>query len=115
MPRPRNWRWAATLNLILPGAGLFYVGRRKAGAILAVLFLICLVAALGIFLTGYIHYLNVILGSDLMKEGELEQLADTFHKRWLIALLLAGVTLEIISMIMLSRGKDAFHRVPPRP
>ena len=115
MPRPRNWRWAATLNLILPGAGLFYVGRRKAGAILAALFLICLVAALGIFLTGYIHYLNVILGSDLMKEGELEQLADTFHKRWLIALLLAGVTLEIISMIMLSRGKDAFHRVPPRP
>ena len=101
--RPKSRRWAATLNLILPGAGLFYLGRRRAGGILAALFLVCLAAALGIFLVGYAHYLNVVLGGDLMKEGELEQLADTFHKRWLISLLFVGVALEIISMLLLSR------------
>jgi len=74
IPRQKNWRWAATLNLILPGAGLFYMGRRKSGAVLAIAFLVCLAAALGIFLLGYARYLTVILSGDLMRDGQLERL-----------------------------------------
>jgi len=102
LPKPKNWRWAATLNLFLPGAGLFYLGRRKLGAALALAFLVCLIAALGIFLTGYVHYLNVALGSDLMQEGQLEQLNDFFHERWLVGLLVAGAALQMISMLAMS-------------
>jgi len=105
LPKPKNMRWAATLNLFLPGAGLFYLGRRKLGAILAGTFLISLVAALGIFLVGYIQYLNVVLGSDLMKEGQLEGLSDVFHKRWLVGLLIAGITIQLVSMVALSKAR----------
>jgi hypothetical protein len=101
----KNWRWAAALNLFLPGAGLLYLGRRKLGATLALLFLACLLAALGIFLTGYAHYLNVVMGDDLMKEGRLEELTDFLHRRWLVGLLLVGLLLECISMLALSRAR----------
>jgi len=100
-------RWAATLNLFLPGAGLFYLGKKRTGSMLAIAFLVCLVAALGIFVSGYIHYLNVVLGGDIMKEGELEQLKDVFHKTWLLGLVLAGIILQVISMIATSRARPA--------
>src|SRR5881275_2784427 len=90
VPKPKSLRWGTTLNLILPGAGLFYLGRRKLGAILAFAFLFCLVAALGIFLLGYGRYLNVVMGNGLLQDGQLEQLEDVFHKRWLVALVLVG-------------------------
>jgi hypothetical protein len=119
LPRTKNMRWAAALNLFLPGAGLFYLGRRKTGAVLAVVFLFCLVAALGTFLTGYIHYLNVVLGSDLMQEGQLEQLKDVFHKRWLVGLGIAGVSLQVISMVAMARARpkqgEADPHEPHRP
>jgi len=85
LPQPKNLRWAAALNLFLPGAGLFYLGHRKTGTGLALGFLLCLMAALGIFVAGYIHYLSVI-SSDLMQEGQIEQLKDVFHKGWLVGL-----------------------------
>ena len=72
------------------------------GALLAVPFLICLVGALGVFLIGYVQYLNTVLGDDLMKEGQLEQLLEVFHNRWLTGLGLAGLALQIISMIVLA-------------
>lgn len=72
------------------------------GALLAVPFLICLVGALGVFLIGYVHYLNTVLADDLMKEGQLEQLLEVFHNRWLTGLGLAGLALQIISMIVLA-------------
>jgi len=93
------------MNLFLPGSGLFYLGQRKSGVILAGSFLICLLAALTIFLSGYIQYLNVVLGGDLMKEGQLEGLADVFHKRWLLVLLVAGIAIQLWSMIALSRAR----------
>lgn len=105
LPPRKNWRWAATLNLFLPGAGLFYLGRRKLGAALALAFLVCLVLALGTFLIGYAHYLNVVLGGDLMQDGQLERLTDVFHKRWLVGFLFVGVALEICSMLALSRAR----------
>ena|SRR5438105_1633605 len=119
LPKEKNWRWAATLNLFLPGAGLFYVGQRKLGAALAFTFLVCLLGALGIFAVGYVHYLNVVLGSDLMQEGQIEQLKDVFHKRWLIGLGLAGVAIQLVSMVALSsagkRGGQAGSGVIPPP
>jgi len=93
------------MNLFLPGLGLFYLGRRKSGVILAGAFLLCFIAALTIFLTGYIQRLNVVLGGDLMKEGQLESLADVFHKRWLLGLLAAGIAIQLWSMIALSRAR----------
>jgi hypothetical protein len=110
-PPPRkNLRWAATLNLFLPGAGLFYLGRRKTGAVLALIFLVCLIAALGIFLTGYIHYLQVVMGGDIMKEGQLEELKDVFHQRWLVGLLCGGLAVYVASMVALAAArKDALN------
>ena len=116
LPQPKKQRWATALNLFLPGAGLYCLGRRKAGMILAGAFLFCLVAALGVFLAGYVHYLNVVLGADLMREGALEQLTDVFHKRWLVGFVLAGLTLQVASMIGLARArKDVLSRNQNRP
>src|SRR6266550_2855894 len=105
LPKPKNLRWAATLNLFLPGAGLFYLGRRKMGAVLALIFLACLVAALAIFLTGYIHYLQVAMSGDLMKNGELEQLQDVFHQGWLLGLLCGGFAVYVASMVALAAAR----------
>jgi len=105
LPRKKNLRWAATLNLFLPGAGLFYLGRRKTGAVLALIFLACLVAALGIFLTGYIQYLRVAMSGDLMKNGELEQLQNVFHQRWLVGLGCGGMAVYVASMIALAAAR----------
>jgi len=115
VPKSKNLRWAAALNLFLPGAGLFYLGQRKTGAVLAIGFLLCLAAALGIFVMGYIHYLNVI-SSDLMQEGQIEQLKDVFHKRWLVGLAVAGVSVQVISMVAMSRARPSQREgAPPVP
>jgi len=75
------------------------------GAALALIFLACLVAALGIFLTGYIHYLQVAMSGDLMKNGELEQLQDVFHQGWLLGLLCGGFAVYIVSMFALATAR----------
>ncbi len=113
LPATKNWRWAAALNLFLPGAGLFYLGRRKLGAALGLAFLICLVGALGAFLSGYLRYLNVVLGSDLMQEGNLEQIKYVFHTGWLLGFLTLGLGLHFASMIALSRARKG--SLKPRP
>ena len=113
LPQPKNLRWAAALNLFLPGAGLFYLGHRKTGTGLALGFLLCLMAALGIFVAGYIHYLSVI-SSDLMQEGQIEQLKDVFHKGWLVGLAVAGVSLQVVSMIALARVRPSQREGAPR-
>jgi hypothetical protein len=109
-PKEKNLRWASALNLVLPGAGLFYLGRRKLGTILALSFLACLTTALGIFLIGYIHYLNVVLGDGLLRDGQLEQLSDVFHKRWLVGLLAVAAVLQVISICALSSARRQRRR-----
>jgi hypothetical protein len=52
LPATKNLRLAAALNMFLPGAGLFYLGRRVAGSILAIVFLGFFVTLLVIFLAG---------------------------------------------------------------
>src|SRR2546422_24702 len=104
-PKQKNMRWASALNLVLPGAGLFYLGRRKLGTVLALAFLVCLAAALGIFLIGYFHYLNVVLGDGLLRDGQLEELSDVFHKRWLVGLLAVAAALQVISICALASAR----------
>ena len=91
-----------TLNLIFPGAGLFYLGRRLIGSLLAIAFAACLVVALTIFLRGYSEYLGVSMSGDILQEGNLERLADVFHVRWLIGLVVAAVGIYIASLVGLS-------------
>ena len=55
LPSPKNLRMATALNVFLPGAGLLYLGERRAGSVLAGLFLACFLAVMGIFLVGYIR------------------------------------------------------------
>ena len=109
---PKTLRWAATLNFVLPGAGLFYLGQRKLGAILAITFLICLAAALSVFLVGYVHYFNVVLSGDLLKEGQLEHLQEVFHNRWLSGLSVAGLVLQILSMSALVWARKDQAKLP---
>jgi len=40
-----------------------------------------------------------------MKEGQLEGLSDVFHKRWLVGLLIAGITIQLVSMVALSKAR----------
>jgi len=97
-PAARNFRLAATLNLFLPGIGLFYLGQRLAGALLAGAFLTCLGASLVIFLTGYVNYLNLALSGQILEGDRLERVSGVFHPRWLVGLLVAGVVIYAVSM-----------------
>ena len=110
--RRENSRRATALNLFLPGAGLFYVGWRKLGAILAVAFLGCALAALAIFLNGYAQYLNTVMGNELLKEGQLEHLQNVFHTRWLLVLLVIALGLYVFSAIAMVCVR---RRNPPSP
>ena len=94
---------------MLPGAGLFYLGRRRLGGFLAGAFVCCFFAVMGIFLMGYARYLSIALGGDLMKEGEIEKAAAAFRIDWLIALGVAGFVLYLCSMILFWRIKRAAH------
>jgi len=103
LPSRKSLGRAFTLNFFLPGAGQWYLGQRALGAMLAVPFMICLVAGLAIFLTGYVKYFTVVLSGELMREGQLEKLQDAFHPRWLVGLVLAGFVIFAIAMIALVR------------
>src|SRR6266487_1607784 len=58
----KNLRLARWLNVALPGAGLFYLGRRRLGVALAVPFLACFFAAFSLFLVSYGRYLSLAMG-----------------------------------------------------
>ena len=48
----KKLRMATAINVFLPGAGLFYLGRRKQGGVLAGVFLLAFIAVLAIFLAS---------------------------------------------------------------
>ncbi|HUK82557.1 MAG TPA: hypothetical protein VLZ12_08010 [Verrucomicrobiae bacterium] len=106
-PEAKSRHLAVTLNLLLPGAGLFYLGRRLIGSVLAIAFLGCFVAALTIFLRGYSEYLSVAVSVDLMQSQQLEHLADAFHVPWLVGLLAAGIVIHIASFVGLAFARRA--------
>ena len=98
----KSFRLAATLNLFLPGSGLFYLGHRLVGALLAVAFLLCLLASLAIFLIGYAQYLTLALDAQILEGDKLEKMSALFRPGWLVGLLIAGVVIYLISLVFLS-------------
>ena len=92
-------RTAHLLNLFLPGAGQFYLGRRVFGCLFAVPFLGCLLAMMVIFIQGYSQYLSAAASGRILQGQEIEKLAEAFDFRLLGALLVAGLVLYIGSAV----------------
>ncbi|HEU0010112.1 MAG TPA: hypothetical protein VFT34_09890 [Verrucomicrobiae bacterium] len=104
-PAGKNLRLARWLNLALPGAGLFYLGRRRLGAALAVPFLACFFAAFSLFLVSYGRYLSLTIGGDILEAGRLEKIGEVFPRVWLAGLAIAGVLIQLCSMALFERAK----------
>jgi len=104
-PAGKNLRLARWLNLVLPGAGLFYMGRRCLGAALAVPFLSCFFAALALFLVSYGRYLSLAMGGDILEGDRLERLGEIFPSAWLAGLAIAGVLIQLCSMALFEGEK----------
>lgn len=108
LPGQKNLRLASALNLFLPGAGLFYLGWRWAGALMAAGFLGCFGVALTLFLTGYVRYLSIALGGELLESGKLEEAAAGLHQGWLASLAVAGGVLYLCSGFMFVAAKRQY-------
>jgi TM2 domain-containing membrane protein YozV len=105
IPQPKSLRFAATLNLIVPGAGQFYLGQKLVGCLLATVFIVCLVSMLIIFFVGYSQYLNAAMGNDILQGQEIEKLGNVFHTRWQIGLLITAIAIYIGSLVGLSASR----------
>jgi hypothetical protein len=102
LSKKKNLRFAATLNLLVPGAGQIYLGQYLFGFLLATVFLICFVGTFVIFIRGYIQYLQSATGGDILSSGALDQLGAIFHIRWLLALLAIAIVIFGVSMASLA-------------
>ena len=105
----RSLRLAGALNIFLPGAGLFYLGRRRTGAALALAFLVCFLAELGIFVVSYGRYLSLAMSDDLLKNDNLERIGDVFPRMWLIGFAGAGMVIYLWSMVLFTAAKRKFE------
>jgi hypothetical protein len=108
-PRPRTMRVAMFLNLMVPGAGQFYLGQRLAGAAYALAFLASFIALLVIFVHGYFNYLSLSTSGDILDSSNLEQVAHTFPAGIISALSVVGIVIYLASTIHLavSRTRSA--------
>ena len=95
-------RVAMFLNLMVPGAGQFYLGQRLAGAVYALAFLASFIALLVIFVHGYFNYLSLSTSGDILDSGNLEQVAHAFPAGIISALSAAGVVIYLASTIHLA-------------
>ena len=105
-PRPRTMRVAMFLNLMVPGAGQFYLGQRLAGAVYALAFLASFAAALIIFVHGYFKYLNLSTSGDILDSGNLEQIAHAFPAGIISALSIVGIVIYLASTIHLAMSRQ---------
>jgi hypothetical protein len=105
LPVAKNLRLAATLNLMLPGAGLICLGRRILGTILATAFLACFLALLVIFLVGYARYLSIALGDNLLEGGKIEEAGAAFHPNWLMGFTAVGGGIYLCSAVLFAQTK----------
>ena len=108
VPPAKNLRAATLLNVMLPGAGLFYLGRRAVGSVLAAGFLTTFMAVLGLFLSGYVRYLSIALGENLLEGDKLEQAGAGFHQSWLLGLAGVGVAIYVLSTVLFQQAKRRF-------
>ena len=97
-PPTKSFRVATLLNFFLPGAGQFYLGQRWLGALLAVAFSICFVAALGIFLVGISEYFKLAVDENILAGDHLERIGQAWHPRWLLGLMFAGIAIYVGSL-----------------
>ena len=104
----RSLRLAGALNIFLPGAGLFCLGRRRTGATLALAFLVCFLAELGIFVVSYGRYLSLALSDDLLKNDNLERIGDVFPRAWLIGFAGMGMVIYLWSIVLFTAAKRKF-------
>ena len=109
----KNLRFAGALNIFLPGAGLFYLGRRRSGVVLALAFLVCFLAEVGIFVVCYGRYLSLAMSDDLMKGDNLERVGTVFPRAWLIGFAGGGMIIYLCSMILFSAAKRSFTNQQP--
>jgi hypothetical protein len=105
LPARKNLRLAGALNAFLPGAGLFYLGRRIIGATLAAAFLACFLSMMTIFLVGYARYLSIAMSENLLEGNKLEEAGAAFHQKWLIGLALAGGGIYVCSTVFFGLTK----------
>jgi hypothetical protein len=108
-PRPKTMKVAMFLNLMIPGAGQFYLGQRLAGAVYALVFLASFIATLAIFIHGYFKYINLSSSGDILDSGNLEQIAHLFPAGIISALSAIGIVIYLASTIHLavSRSRSA--------
>ena len=100
--RPKTMKVAMFLNLMVPGAGQFYLGQRLAGAVYALAFLACFATALGIFLHGYFDYLRLSTSGDILESSILEQLAHAFPAGTIAGLSIIGIVIYLVSAVHLA-------------
>ncbi|HTS18266.1 MAG TPA: hypothetical protein VMP11_11880 [Verrucomicrobiae bacterium] len=113
--RSRSLRFAMTLNLLLPGAGQFYLGQRISGLLYASGFSACFITMVVLFVRAYAHYLQLATTSDILETGTLETLSRSFPAGTLLALSVAGTLIYVVSAIHLALGRDHKHPLPPHP
>jgi TM2 domain-containing membrane protein YozV len=107
--RPRTLRVAMALNLLLPGAGQFYLGQPVMGSVYALGFLACLGTMLVAFFRAYVSYFQLSTSGDIMAAGDLEQLTHAFPIGLLVGLSAVGIVIYLASTIHLALSR----RKPP--
>ena len=105
LPSQKSLRLATALNVFLPGAGLFYLGQRVVGTVLAGAFLACFLALFGLFLAGYARYLSIAMSENLLEGNKLEEAGAAFHLNWLLGLAAAGMVLYLCSTVLFTLAK----------
>ena len=93
---------AMFLNLMVPGAGQFYLGQRLIGGAYALAFLASFLATIIIFVHGYFKYLSLSTGGDILDGTNLEQVAKAFPTGIISTLSAIGMVIYLASTIHLA-------------
>lgn len=88
---------AALANLVLPGAGQWWLGRRIRGAVYGLSFLAASLTLLGRFVWDYMAYLIGVTSGSLFEDDAIGSLTDIFHIRALVTLFCIAIAIAIVS------------------
>ncbi len=104
--RQRNYRFAWTLNLLIPGTGQLMMGQIVLGTVLCLLFVVDFVALMGIFLKDFSTFLQLVTGGKILEGDTIEQASKAYHVTWMLTLLGIGLVIYIISFVTLVREEQ---------